>query len=80
MYNYCLEFILSVQNTPLEIIKNSITEFGEGLEITQISETDTDKMREIKICMRTEDPTMVFDTCAQFGRLKSVKINEERSK
>lgn len=77
MHKYCLEFILNIQNnTTLSTLKNSIIEFGENLEIYQIQQDNIDQGRDFKICIHTEDPTIIFDTCAQFGRIKSVKINE----
>jgi dihydroxyacetone kinase-like predicted kinase len=32
------------------------------------------KGRDFKIRIYTDEPTIIFDTCAQFGRLKSIKI------
>jgi len=60
----------------METLKNSIVEFGEGLEISQIPQDNSIKSRDFKIRVYTEDPTIIFDTCAQFGRLKSIKVNE----
>ena len=51
-------------------------EFGEGLEISQLPKNGADKGENFKINLYTEDPTIIFDTCAQFGRIKSVKIDE----
>lgn len=59
-----------------EIINNSLIEFGEDLEIVQLPENDADKGKNFKIKIYTEEPTIIFDTCAQFGRIKSVKIDE----
>ena len=75
MSKYFLEFILYIQNTSPETIKNSIREFGDNLEIIDC-EDGSIKGKNFKIHIRTEDPTIIFDTCAQFGRIKSVKINE----
>jgi len=75
MSKYFLEFILSIQNTSPEIIKNSITEFGDKLEII-VCKDEPIKGKNFKINIHTEDPKIIFDTCAQFGRIKSVKIKE----
>ena len=75
MHNYSLEFILQIQNTPIEIIKESIIELGEGLEITDCLDGNG-QGKNYKIQINTPEPTIIFDTCAQFGRIKSVKINE----
>jgi len=80
MRKYCLEFILNMQTISLETLKNSIVEFGEDLEISQLSEGDNVKGRNFKIRIYTEDPTIIFDTCAQFGRLKSIKVDEKHDK
>jgi len=77
MQKYHLEFILNTQSTSLDIIKNSILEFGEGLQIQQLPQDDGGQTCNLRIHIFTEDPTIIFDTCAQFGRIKSVKIDEE---
>lgn len=60
-----------------EALKNSILEFGEDLEITQMPQDNDVKDKDFRIRIHTEDPTVIFDTCAQFGRLKSIKIDEK---
>ena len=76
MHKYYLEFILNTHNAQVEIIKNSLKEFGDNLEISPLPKDDKEKGENFKINIHTEDPTIIFDTCAQFGRLKSVKISE----
>jgi len=78
MHRYCLEFILNMQDVSMEALRNSIVEFAEVLEISQMPQDNTIKSRDFKIRVYTEDPTIIFDTCAQFGRLKSIKIDEEQ--
>ncbi len=80
MRKYYLEFILNMQAVSLEPLRNSIIEFGEGLEILQLPQDTDVKARDFRIRIYTEDPTIIFDTCAQFGRLKSIKIDEEHQK
>lgn len=75
MPKYSLEFILSVQNTAPETIRNSIIEFGDNLEIVCCQDGITGD-EDFKVNISTEDPKIIFDTCAQFGRLKSIKIEE----
>ena len=70
MVKYKLEFILNTFNTDKEEVKNSLLPFGENLEISEGG-------AELKINMLTDDPTMIFDICSQFGRIKSAKIDEE---
>lgn len=76
MHKYYLEFILNMQTVSVESLKNSLIEFGENLEISQLPQDNNTKGKDFKIRISTEDPTIIFDTCAQFGRLKSIKINE----
>ncbi len=76
MRKYFLEFILDMQAASVDTLKNSIIEFGESLEILPLPQDNCQKSRDFKICIQTEDPTIIFDTCAQFGRLKSIKIDE----
>jgi hypothetical protein len=94
MHKYYLEFILNMQAVSLEALKNSLIEFGENLEISQLSQNNTKgkprpfcyegppnsekgRGKDFKIRISTEDPTIIFDTCAQFGRLRSIKIDEK---
>jgi dihydroxyacetone kinase-like predicted kinase len=74
---YCLDFILRAYGSTPQTIKNALSEFGEHLEITEDAEGQGEA-RDFKIRILTEEPTLVFDVCSQFGRIKSVKINEER--
>jgi len=71
---YALEFILHAKAASTKIIKSSLAEFGNDLAVSQ---TDEEKQRsDYKINMMTEDPTLVFDLCSQFGRIRSVKVQE----
>lgn len=70
---YALEFILHATDSSPKIIKNSLSEFGDKLTISQ----EQDKQDcNYKISMVTEDPTLVFDLCSQLGRIRSVKVQE----
>ena len=77
MRKYYLEFILNMKAVSSEALKNSILEFGEDLEITQMSQDNDAGDKDFRIRIYTEDPTIIFDTCAQFGRLKTIKIDEK---
>jgi len=72
---YNLEFILYALNGTAASVKNALTEFGEGLEVSACDE-DPDKSRNFAVKIRTEDPTVIFDICSQIGRIKSVRVNE----
>lgn len=76
MHKYRLEFVLYIQNIPQERIKDHLSDLGEDLEIIDC-EGDLAKGRNFKININADDPAIVLDTCAQFGRIKSVKVNEE---
>lgn len=72
---YKLEFILHTYNTTLQKVKNSLAEFGEALEIVS-SQEPLEKGDNFKVNINTEDPTLIFDVCAQFGRIRSVKVTQ----
>jgi dihydroxyacetone kinase-like predicted kinase len=72
---YFLEFILTVKDSPIETIRNSLVEFGEDLGIDVQLEDSACLARNLKIKITTLDPAIIFDICADFGRLKSVKID-----
>jgi dihydroxyacetone kinase-like predicted kinase len=63
----------------LEAVKSSLAEFGEKLEISEIKDS-SQKGKNFKIDINTEDPTIVFDVCSQFGRIRSVKVEDEGGK
>jgi len=71
-----LEFNLHAYNTTLEAVKTSLAEFGELLEISE-NKDSSERGKNFKVNINTEDPTIVFDVCSQFGRIRSVKIEEE---
>ena len=77
MPKYSLEFILSVRDISIETMKNSIIKFGDSLVVTECPDDNT-KDKNFKIHINAEDPTIIFDTCAQFGRIKSVRVHEEK--
>ncbi|MCX5714762.1 MAG: hypothetical protein NT033_08195 [Candidatus Omnitrophica bacterium] len=79
MLRYSLEFILSTHEAKPDVIKKSLLEFGENLEVFPVPQNDAERGRHFKIQLRTEDPTVIFDICAQFGRLKSVRIDEAKT-
>lgn len=76
MAKYFLEFILSLHNISCEKAADSIREFGENLEVIPLPQDGISLSRDFKINISTDEPTIIFDTCGQFGRIKSVKVNE----
>jgi len=76
MPDFSLEFILSTHDAHAETIRQALIEFGEELEILPAGEQNCTSAHDFKVKIRTKDPTIIFDLCAQFGRITSVKINE----
>ncbi len=74
--NFLLEFILHAHNTSEPEIRNSLREFAENIEIEPLNSDAKGEGRDFKINMKAEDPTVIFDICAQFGRIRSAKITE----
>lgn len=70
MHRYYLEFTLIASSVSMENLKNSLIEFGRDLEVSPGEGG-------FNIRIDTEDPTIIFDTCAQFGRIRSVKVEEK---
>lgn len=70
-----LDFTLHAYNTTLEAIKASLAEFGEKLDISEVVDP-SQKGKNFRININTEDPTIIFDVCSQFGRIRSVKVSE----
>jgi dihydroxyacetone kinase-like predicted kinase len=67
---YSLEFILVAQSVSEREIADSLVDISDKAEVSVCAEG------EFKVCVLAEDPTLVFDVCAQFGRIKSAKIDE----
>ncbi len=74
---YFLEFILTVKEAQIELIRNSLVEFGEdlGIDVQLEDNSCLARKQNLKIKITTLDPAIIFDICADFGRLKSVKID-----
>jgi dihydroxyacetone kinase-like predicted kinase len=70
---YSLEFILNSKDINKEEVKSSLQEFGENIDIVDDS---GDSQKVLKISLETNDPPTIFDICAQFGRIGSIKVNE----
>ena len=75
--NFRLEFILHAHNTSAEALKNSLREFAQELEIADLAPEILDRGKDFKVMMKAQEPTMIFDICAQFGRIRSVKVEEK---
>ena len=74
---YSLEFILHTANSESHsTVKNCLVEWVQELEISESDCSDCSSGKDFKIRMRCQDPTIIFDTCAQLGRIKSVKVDE----
>ncbi len=69
---YSLEFMLSARSTSAGEITNSLLNLGDKLEVASCGSD------EFRISIQTIDPAIIFDTCAQFGRIKSVKVSETK--
>lgn len=76
MQEYQLEFILHTQDSTLETVKNALSEFGEGLEISEVLPENATKGKDFKININSQDPTVIFDICAQFGRIRTIRVDE----
>ena len=75
--NFRLEFILHVHDTSMQDIRNSLIEFAQDIEICDMSPDVASGGKDFKLNMRVQDPTMIFDLCGQFGRIRSVKVEEK---
>lgn len=76
MNNYNVDLMLNTFYKDQVKIKNSLLTCSEEATISLILE-NTDGSFDYSIVAVAQDPTLVFDVCAQFGRMKSVKVNED---
>ena len=70
-----LEFILHTYEGSEEKIKNALSEFGRDLQIAESVDAES-AGRNFIVQLNTDDPTVIFDLCAQFGRIRSVRVDE----
>lgn len=73
---YKLEFILHAKGSSPKIIKSSLAEFGDDLLVSEAAQQE--ESCNYKVNMVTEDPALVFDLCAQLGRIRRVKVDDEK--
>ena len=76
MHKFYLEFILNTYDDSGEALKKVLSGLGADLEFLPMPQIDSERGRHFKIQISAEDPTVIFDTCAEFGRIKSVKVDE----
>ncbi|MFZ2357505.1 MAG: hypothetical protein WAW67_06780 [Candidatus Omnitrophota bacterium] len=77
MIKYKLEFILSTFNVDKQNVRNSLLDSAEDLEIIEALDKEINGPEELKINLLTSEPTIIFDICSQFGRIKSIKVEEK---
>ena len=73
---YSLEFVLYAYQTSESVLKKSLAEFGCDIEVSRLEKNEPEKGDNFKVCIKTDDPLIVFDACAELGKIKSVKVNE----
>jgi dihydroxyacetone kinase-like predicted kinase len=77
--DFYLEFILHAHDTSAQTLKNSLREFAENIEVIDFDPGMEDRGKDFKVSMKAQDPTVIFDICAQFGRIRSVKVQEKEA-
>ena len=75
---YSVEFILSTGGVcaNAKLIYDSLVEFAEKIVITHFKATRL-QGESVKLQLETQEPEIIFDICAQFGAIKSVKVSEQ---
>ena len=76
MQKYSLEFTLRVHGHSEKAVRNALSEFGDALTIRDCQEENSEA-RNLHIHINTQEPTLIFDICAQFGRIQSARVQEE---
>ena len=73
-----LHFILHTPGASVDEVKGALAEFAESIDVTLRTDPEQHGAKEYDVSLVTEDPTLVFDSCATFGRIKSVKVIEDQ--
>lgn len=60
-----------------EAFKKALAPYADSLEIDPMPRADADRLRHYKVQILAIDPTIIFDMCAEYGRIKAVKIDEQ---
>ncbi|MCG8430954.1 MAG: hypothetical protein MJA29_07265 [Candidatus Omnitrophica bacterium] len=78
MKKCALRFIVHSPASTADEVKCALAEFAEAVEVRVLTHPQDPGAREFDVSLLTEDPTLVFDSCAGLGRIKSVKVIEDR--
>lgn len=73
---YTLEFTLSGCEINLIEVERLLRGLGDDLEIIPLPQCGSEREQNYKVQIVTQDPTIIFDACAEFGRIKSIKISD----
>lgn len=79
MLRYELEFVISAYDLKIDLLRDAIAAFGDGIEVAELSNERLSRYSDFRVNISTLDPTVIFDACAEIGRIKSVKIRERES-
>ncbi len=74
---YHLDFVLSAADTSSDVLKKSLEGCVDNPEILEMPDENSQKCKNFMIQVRTQDPTLIFDICSQYGKISSVRVNEE---
>jgi len=74
--SYAVGFSLNSWFATEDLVRNSLLEFGSNLQVKETIPQTSEKQKTFQVHIITQDPTIIFDICAQFGRIKAVKVEE----
>ena len=77
--HYHLEFVLQTKDARPEHLRSSLKGLVDVLDILPLEDTHG-QGNNYKVQVKTKEPELVFDVCSEYGRLKSVKIEEEKGR
>lgn len=75
MQKYSVAFVLSLQDCDINNFRSSLSEFADEIKLFECKDQESN-CKIVNVNLIAEDPTAIFDICSQFGRLKSVKVDE----
>jgi len=80
MQKFSLEFILNASNTSEDLIMRSLMQAGDQAKVLRVPGQIGQDPESFQVRVSTGDPTLIFDICSQFGRIRSIKIDEKKVK
>ena len=73
---YLIEGTLEIDDDLVLALKEDIEPFGNNLQLSYLSNGSNTAQVLVRVKIEASEPTIVCDILAEFGRIKTIKIDE----